>query len=318
MNPIKAPTLFKHTAPGEIRAVAVGLDERPFKLFSQRWFGNGERARFGQISNARLRAFADQLQGAFLELPSGEEAFLRLKSRDGLTEGALLRVIVRSEARFEKLARVARIEGSTDDRDAFDEWCEQTFEIPVQNVREDVEAVSSAFDDALAPSITLPNGGRLHVERTRALVAFDIDTAGRKSKGSAGARALATNREAAREMARQVSLRGLGGNMVLDCLGPLNATSRQDTLSAAQTAFKDLGMNGVKILKPSPLGLLEASVPWTVSPLEDQISVNPAEARLLELLRDVQREAVAAPVDFFELLVQKAHNKSNISAFQQL
>ncbi|MEL6667057.1 MAG: hypothetical protein AAFQ24_13085, partial [Pseudomonadota bacterium] len=103
------------------------------------------------------------------------------------------------------------------------------------------------------------------------------------------------------EMARQVSLRGLGGNLVLDCLGPLNATSRQDIQSAMQTAFKDLGINGVKTLKPSPLGLLEASVPWSVTPLEDQISADPAEARLLELLRDVQREAIAAPVQFFEL-----------------
>ena len=301
MSSINTSAIFTHTAPGETRAVAIDSDGRPFKLFCQRWSGNGERARYGQISNARLRAFADELQGAFLELPSGEEAFLRLKSRDGLTEGALLRVIVRSEARFEKLARVARIEGSTDERGAFELWCERTPGGVAEMTVEDPETVSMAFDEALAPSITLPNGGMLHIERTRALTAFDIDTAGRKSKGSAGARSLAANREAAREMARQVSLRGLGGNLVLDCLGPLNTTSRQQVQSAAQTAFKDVGIEGVKTLKPSPLNLLEASVPWGVTPLEDQISADPAEAYLLELLRDVQREANAAPMQFFEL-----------------
>lgn len=301
MSSIDASVIFTHTAPGETRAVAIGSDDRPFKLFCQRWAGDGERARYGQVSNARLRGFADELQGAFLELPTSEEAFLRLKSRDGLTEGALLRVIVRSEARFEKLARVARIEGSTDDRSAFELWCNQSFEGRQITVSENPESVSVAFDEALASSITLPNGGRLHIERTRALTAFDIDTAGRRNKGSAGARALATNREAAREMARQVSLRGLGGNLVLDCLGPLNATSAQQIQSAAQTAFKEAGIDGVKALKPSPLGLLEASAPWRTMPIEDQISANPSEAYLLSLLRDAQREAIAAPMQFFEL-----------------
>ncbi|MEL6692636.1 MAG: ribonuclease E/G [Pseudomonadota bacterium] len=301
MSSKSAPAIFTHTTPGELRAAAIGADGRAFKLFCQRWSGNGERARFGQIANARLRAFVDELQGAFLELSSGEEAFLRLKSRDGLTEGALLRVIVRSEARFEKLARVARIEGATNDRPAFELWCDQTLGGDAQRVREDPKRVSMAFDEALAPSITLPNGGRLHVERTRALTAFDIDTAGRRNKGSAGARALAANREAAIEMARQVSLRGLGGNLVLDCLDPLNATSRQEIQAMTQTVFKDLGVDGVKTVKPSSLGLLEASVPWRVMPIEEQISANLAEATLLNLLRDVHREAIAAPMQFFEL-----------------
>lgn len=301
MSSIDAPVIFTHHAPGETRAVAIGADGHPFRLFSERWSGNQDRARFGQVSNARLRAFADDLQGAFLQLTSGEEAFLRLKSRDGLNEGALLRVVVRSEARFEKLARVARIEGAMTERTAFQLWCEQMPAPSVSEVTEDHDRVAMAFDEAEAASTTLPNGGRLHIERTRALTAFDVDTAGRKGKGSAGARALAANREAAAEMVRQVSLRGLGGNLVLDCLEPLNAASRQQIQSAVQTAFNDLGLDGVKTLKPSPLGLLEASVPWRVMPMEDQINANPAETYLLELLRDGQREAIAAPMQFFEL-----------------
>ena len=313
MSSINTPAIFTYTAPGEIRAAAFSASGRPFKLFCQRWLGNQERARIGQISNARLRAFADDLQGAFLELPKGEEAFLRLKSRDGLTEGALLRVIVRSEARFEKLARVARIEGPTDERSALELWCDQTFGGLVEYVSEDPEKVSVAFEEAEASSITLPNGGKLHIERTRALIAFDVDTAGRQSKGSAGARALTTNREAAREMARQVTLRGLGGNLVLDCLGPLNATSRQQIQSSAQTAFKELGVDGVKTLKPSPLGLLEVSVPWRAMPIEDQIKANPAETHLLKLLRDAHREAIAAPVKFFELSLGGATRQAYLS-----
>lgn len=301
MSSLAAPTVFTHHAPGETRAAAFAANGQPIKLFCARWSGSGERARYGDVSNARLRSFVDDLQGAFLVLPSGEEAFLRLKSREGLTEGALLRVIVRSEARFEKLARVARFQGSMFDRSPFELWCDQFSDNPKDSVREDPEKVAVAFDEALAPSITLPNGGRLHIERTRALTTFDIDTAGRKGRGSAGARALATNREATLEMARQVSLRGLGGNLVLDCLSPLNAEARQQLQSAAQSTFKQLGIDGVKALKPSPIGLLEVSVPWRYMPIEDQINQNPAEAELLALLREGQREANASPMQFFEL-----------------
>ena len=80
--------IYVHHAPGETRAVATDLAGRPTHLFSQRWSGRGERARFGDVMNDRLRTFADRVQGACVGLASGEEAFLRLKSRDGLTEGA--------------------------------------------------------------------------------------------------------------------------------------------------------------------------------------------------------------------------------------
>mgnify|MGYP001793444197 FL=1 len=132
-------------------------------------------------------------------------------------------------------------------------------------------------------------------------MAFDIDTAGRKGRGSAGARALALNRDAAREMARQVSLRGLGGNLVLDCVGPLNAAARNEIHSTTLNALKAIGLVAPKVLKPSPIDLLQASIPWRVQPLGDQINSDPSETVLLELLRAAQSEAAANPMKFYEL-----------------
>jgi hypothetical protein len=301
MSSADHPCIFVHDAPGEYRAVATNADGRPCHIFIQRWSGQGGRARFGAVSNARLRKFADAVHGAFVELASGEEAFLRLKSRDGLTEGALCRVRVSSEARRDKLARVTRIEGAITEQSAFELWRDQLPTKPLGEPIDDADFVAATIDDALAPSLSLPKGGRLHIERTRALTAVDIDTAGRAARGSAGARALAINSEAAQEVARQMSLRGLGGNLVLDCVGPLNAGARDKLQSTAQAAVKALGLEPAKVLKPSSLGLMQVSVPWRYMPLADQIEAAPAETDLLVLLRQAQREMAANPMQLYEL-----------------
>lgn len=294
-------TVFTQTSPGALRAVACDATNRAVRLFSQRWGGVGQRARYGAVLDARLRTFADDLRGAFCELANGEESFLRLKSRDGLTEGQALRVRVESEARFEKLARVAVSDAALNSASSLDAWC---LALGVGTASESIEStpqVEAAFDEALAPSLTLPSGGKLHIDRTRALTAFDIDTAGRQGKGSAAARALSLNQEAMKEMVRQIALRGLGGAFVLDCVSPLNESARQRLQSVGRQAFEELGLSNARVLKPSPLGLIEASLPWRVMPLEDVRGANPAETKLLDLLRQLQRDADAARTKFFRL-----------------
>lgn len=293
--------VLTHNAPGEFRAAIVDAKNRPAGLFLRRWGGVNDRARFGDVARARIRMFADHTSGAFLELTSGEEAFLKLKSRTGLTEGAIVSVEVRSEARHGKLARVSLTERNADGKTPFDRWRESFPGGRKLTPIDDEDAVSTAFGEAAYKSVILPGGGQLHIDRTRALTAFDIDTAGRVSTGSAGARALSINREATIEMARQASLRGLGGNLVLDCLGPLNAASKDVILERTRDAFTNLGLAGAKVLKPSPLGLLESSIPWRFMPIEDQLNANAGETTLLNLLSALQREARATPTALYNL-----------------
>ena len=250
---------------------------------------------------ARLRAFADQLRGAFCDLSNGEEAFLRLKDRAGLTEGAAIRVKVQSEARGEKLARVGLTDDPLIERPAFDLWRAMIGAPDDVELVEDRETVAAAFEDAVAPSVVLPGGGTLHIARTRALTAIDVDTAGRLDKGSAGARALAINRDAVTELARQVALRGLGGALVLDCVSPINADAADKIRAAGRAAFATYGLPQAQVFKPSPLGLLQASVAWQVRPIAEVQRDDPNETQLLEHLRDAQREAEARPSVFFEL-----------------
>ena len=299
--------IFLHKAPGELRAILCGADGKATHTFSERYYEASKHARFGSVHDARLRTFADDLSGAFCELASGEEAFLRLKTRDGLTEGVRLAVMVVSEARDEKLTRVSRTTQKPSDLSAFELWTTQVSGTEHYEIIEDRDRVAAAFDDALSSQITLPGGGRLFIERTRALVAIDIDSAGRAQKGNASARALRLNIDAAQEAARQLSLRRLGGNVVLDCVGPLNTDAATKLRDSARKALERVALGAAKVLKPSPLGLLEMSLPWKYQPLSEDYFKHPVETEILKLLREVQQAAESNPTGFYEIALCSGH-----------
>ncbi len=298
--------IIRHDRAGEVRAVLLDMDERPCRIFLQRWNGACDHARLATVHSALIRSFSDSIAGAFLELESGEEAFLRLNSRDGYTEGQGLTVKVQSEARAEKLARVTLTDAAPNAAYGFDEWIQHIPGGAALDVEIDPDGVAAAFDEALSPTITLPSGGQLHIDRTRALTAFDVDTSGRVGKGSAGARALSVNREAARELVRQMALRGLGGLAVMDCIEPLNKHASEQLKGTTLGAFDAYGFVGAKALAPSTLGLLEISLPWTLCPLEDHLNTNPEETELVDFLSAAAREATANPTAFLEVQLSKS------------
>ena len=299
--------IFLHKAPGELRAILCGADGKAAHTFSERYYDSSQRARFGTVHEARLRTFADDLSGAFCELMTGEEAFLRLKTRDGLTEGAKLTVLVVSEARDEKLARVTRTANKPSDLSAFQLWATQVCGTEQYQLIEDRDRVAAAFDDAFSSQITLSGGGRLFIERTRALVAIDIDSAGRAQKGNASARALRLNIDATLEAVRQLSLRRLGGNVVLDCVGPMNSDAATKLRENARNALDSVALGASKVLKPSPLGLLEMSLPWKYQPLSEDYLKNPLETEILKLFRDMQQAAESNPTGFYEIALCPDH-----------
>ncbi len=290
-----------HDAPGELRAALLDQIGQPWRLFTLRWSGDGALARPGTIQPARLTKFAETQGGAFLVLETGEEAFLRLKSRDGLTEGQTLQVKIISSARREKLARATQTNEAPQTDEAFEAWRAQVPGGQNLDIKEDLGAVEAAFEEAVLPRATLQGGGQLHIERTRALTAFDVDTSGRAGKGSAGARALSVNLSAAREMVRQILLRDLGGAMVLDCVAPLNQSAGQRLRDEVQKQFQAADARKIQALAPSRFGLLEASVPWLATPLQDLYAMTPGETSLLTALRMVEREAIHNPTALFIL-----------------
>ncbi|MBP7242076.1 ribonuclease E/G [Amaricoccus sp.] len=103
----------------------------------------------------------------------------------------------------------------------------------------------------LAPDVALPGGGSLAVEATRALVAVDVNTGG----DGAPAAAIAANIAAARELPRQLRLRGLGGQVVVD-FAPLAKPDRGRIEQALKAALRRDGIE-TTIAGWTPLGHLE-------------------------------------------------------------
>ena len=292
-----------HHAPGETRAAALDGDDRPVRLFTERWNDEGRPARLGEVVRGRLRNASKKDGGSFFETEGGESVFVRGEA--GLTEGAETGLLIMAEARRGKFARAVTAPDGGDGLTAFQRWLKS---LPREALPEPVsspEIVEAAFEEALRPRIGLAGGGEIELARTSALIAADIDTIGRQTRGSAAARALSVNREAVAEIARQLVLRNFGGLVVIDCIGPIHGEAGQQIRDIFLQSFKALSRRPVEALRPSRFGLLEAKMAWGERPIEDERlgedGQPTGETELLDILRDAEREARAEGGAFFSL-----------------
>lgn len=75
--------------------------------------------------------------------------------------------------------------------------------------------IDDAIVETLNRTVKLKHGGNLHIEETRAFVAIDVDSGGKRSVGDIDS----LNIEAAKEIARQIRLRNLSGKIIIDFAG---------------------------------------------------------------------------------------------------
>jgi ribonuclease E len=105
-------------------------------------------------------------------------------------------------------------------------------------------------------TVPLPSGGSLVIDRTEALTAVDVNSGRATRAGSQEETAVLTNVEAAREVARQLRLRDIGGLVVVDFIdmrAQKNQRKVEKELREAMKADKARFTVG----KISPNGLLE-------------------------------------------------------------
>ncbi len=111
--------------------------------------------------------------------------------------------------------------------------------------------VREAIDALLRPDCPLPRGAHMIVEPTAALVAVDVNT-GPDTSPAAGLKASIA---AARALPRQLRLRGLGGQVVID-FAPLSKKDRQVLEQTLRAAFRRDGRDTV-LAGWTPLGNFE-------------------------------------------------------------
>ncbi|MEO0551135.1 MAG: ribonuclease E/G [Pseudomonadota bacterium] len=297
--------IITHDAPGEFRAAALDPSNRPWRLFQQRWDGAFAGLQAGDVVAARLRSRGSKHDGSFGEADSGEAVLVTGDLPEGISEGAAFRIEIRAEARRDKLARGVATTAPVRQVHAFERWKDSFPGGRSLLEHEDTSGVDSAFDSALMQTTTLPGGGQIHIEATRALTAIDVDTSGRSGRGSAGARALSINREAAEEAARQCALRDQGGAIVIDCINPLNQSARQAVANAFQETFQSVSKRSVDVVTPSKFGLMQVALAWEHAPLSHRLFLPDGtptpETRLLGLFRDLEREAAANGAALFRV-----------------
>jgi ribonuclease E len=105
--------------------------------------------------------------------------------------------------------------------------------------------------------VDLPGGGSIVIDPTEALVAIDVNSGNfRGGSDSADENAFRLNMVAAKEIARQLRLRDLGGVIVNDFIDMRRETHRRKVERALRDAMaKDRART--KILRTSPFGLIE-------------------------------------------------------------
>src|SRR3954467_2987756 len=104
--------------------------------------------------------------------------------------------------------------------------------------------------------VPLKGGGSLVIDQTEALVAIDVNSGSFRTDGSAEESAYQLNQIAAREIARQLRLRDLGGVVVNDFIDMRKERNRRGVERTLRDAVRR-DRARTKILRTSPFGLIE-------------------------------------------------------------
>ena len=118
--------------------------------------------------------------------------------------------------------------------------------------------IESQIELAFQREISLPSGGSIVIDPTEAMTTIDINSA-RSTKGKdIEETALKTNLESAKEIARQLRLRDVGGLIVIDFIDMMNEESQKKVENAFRRAVSS-DRARIQMASISRFGLLEVS-----------------------------------------------------------
>ena len=132
---------------------------------------------------------------------------------------------------------------------AWRDWAEPAPDEVVEGFED--HGVLEAVDALRGPRVALPGGGHMMIEPTRALIAVDVNTGADTSPAAS----LKANIAAARDLPRQLRLRGLGGQVVVD-FAPIPKKDRTALEQQLRAAFKGEAAE-TSLAGWTPLGLFE-------------------------------------------------------------
>jgi ribonuclease G len=116
--------------------------------------------------------------------------------------------------------------------------------------------IQKQIDEAFSRQVWLDCGGYIVIDETEALISIDVNTGRNRGSKDVDKMILETNLEAAREVARQLRLRNIGGLVVIDFI---DMRHRKDQQAVYKTIKDRLKKDKAKtqVLQISPIGLME-------------------------------------------------------------
>ena len=123
------------------------------------------------------------------------------------------------------------------------------------------------IDDALSARVALPQGGSLIIESAAAMTVIDVNSGGRSESG-AERNALETNLTAAKEVARQLRLRNISGQIIVDFIAMRDSTTAGKVINALRQAVDPR----THVLGLTNLGLVEITRQRTTPSLDDLLN----------------------------------------------
>jgi Ribonuclease G/E len=291
---------------GERRGVMT-LDGRPERLLIAR-DGDLARQALGARVVGRVRKAERALALAFVDLGEGPDGALNLRPEMGrIAEGQALEVEIRAEARVGKGATL-RLVGPAEGPPRLVEPA-ASIETELAALADggqivggaEARAVADAAEaEALETVFPLRGGGSIAVERTRALIAVDVDVGERGGERDGGGETKRVTRAAnlagLTTAARVLRLKGEGGLVVIDLAG--RGHDGPALIAAARAAFAP-DNPGVAFGPVSRFGALELTIPRRrrsiAELLLDGHGALSAETLALRLVRALEREAAADP-----------------------
>lgn len=116
--------------------------------------------------------------------------------------------------------------------------------------------IEKEIDKIYENKIYLKNKGYIIIEQTEGMVTIDVNTGKFVGKENLESTAFATNQEAAREVARQIRLRDIGGIIVIDFIDMDLREHRQEVFNTLKRSLKR-DKARTKVLGISALGVVE-------------------------------------------------------------
>jgi hypothetical protein len=274
--------VFLDETPGETRGVVV-RGGRAEHLLMQR-DGDAATHRLGARSIGRVAEVVAALRGTFVDLADGS-GFLPTKAEGEVRVGEKVEVVVTAEPRGGKgptLRRLGAGEGELRLLAVGPTVAERLATlapgIAVQIGAAAIAAGDEAVEEARGGRVVVGELGLdVAVQRTRALIAVDLDFTGAVGGDGRKARAWA-NDEGLRQAARLIRLNGWGGLVAIDLIGA--GFDGKRIMETARAAFDD----PLAVLGPvSRFGVLELSLPWRMTPLDERSVA--VEARAIVIVR---------------------------------